>query len=144
MCLGRSSDEMRPWCKARIPLLYNYIQSHYWYVLLQLVIVYHSLHFIHTWGVGFLRYFKFKQLPNFLLASPILSLAVCSIIYYVKSRPEIVRSLGIQASVEEKSSMAVIFSSQKPQRSNDTQFSEKYSSRKQGITFENKWLVNYE
>ncbi|XP_012455085.1 uncharacterized protein LOC105776749 isoform X4 [Gossypium raimondii] len=113
MCLGRSSDEMRPWCKARIPLLYNYIQSHYW-------------------GVGFLRYFKFKQLPNFLLASPILSLAVCSIIYYVKSRPEIVRSLGFQASVEEKSSMAVIFSSQKPQRSNDTQFSEKYSSRNQG------------
>ncbi|TYG97010.1 hypothetical protein ES288_A10G003200v1 [Gossypium darwinii] len=112
MCLGRSSDEMRPWCKARIPLLYNYIQSHYW-------------------GVGFLRYFRFKQLPNFLLASPILSLAVCSIIYYVKSRPEIVRSLGFQASVEEKSSMAVIFSSQKPQRSNDTQFSEKYSSRKQ-------------
>ncbi|XP_017649917.1 uncharacterized protein LOC108489718 isoform X2 [Gossypium arboreum] len=112
MCLGRSSDEMRPWCKARIPLLYNYIQSHYW-------------------GVGFLRYFRFKQLPNFLLASPILSLVVCSIFYYVKSRPEIVRSLGFQASVEEKSSMAVIFSSQKPQRSNDTQFSEKYSSRKQ-------------
>lgn len=40
--------------------------------------------------------------------------------------------------------MAVIFSSQKPQKSNDTQFSKKYSSRKQGITFENKWLVNYE
>ncbi|KAK8664984.1 hypothetical protein V6N13_084751 [Hibiscus sabdariffa] len=112
MCLGRSSNEMRPWCKARIPLLYNYIQSHYW-------------------GVGFLRYFQFKQLPNFLLASPILSLAVCSIIYYVKSRPEIVRSLGFQASVEEKSSMAVIFSFQKSHRSNDTQFSEEYSSRKQ-------------
>lgn len=32
MCVGRFPDEIRPWCKARVPLLYNYIQSHYWYV----------------------------------------------------------------------------------------------------------------
>ena len=32
MCMGRSVAEMRPWCKARLPLLYNYIQSRYWYV----------------------------------------------------------------------------------------------------------------
>lgn len=32
MCVGGTSDEMRPWCKARLPLLYNYIQSRYWYV----------------------------------------------------------------------------------------------------------------
>ncbi|KAM7473836.1 hypothetical protein LguiB_021079 [Lonicera macranthoides] len=32
ICLGRSVEETRPWCKARIPLLYNFIQSHYWYV----------------------------------------------------------------------------------------------------------------
>ncbi|EOY32359.1 Transferases, transferring hexosyl groups isoform 1 [Theobroma cacao] len=112
ICLERSSDEMRPWCKARIPLLYNYIQSYYW-------------------GMGFLRYFQLKQLPNFLLASPILSLAVCSIIYYVKSRPEIVLSLGFRASVEEKSSMAAIFSLKKSHRSNGPQISEKYSSRRQ-------------
>lgn len=30
ICVGRSHDELRPWCKARVPLLYNYIQSHYW------------------------------------------------------------------------------------------------------------------
>ncbi|XWS24752.1 hypothetical protein CRYUN_Cryun27aG0010700 [Craigia yunnanensis] len=112
ICLGRSSDEMRPWCKARIPLLYNYIQSHYW-------------------GVGFLRYFQLKQLPNFLLASPILSLAVCSIMYYVKSRPEIVLSLGFQASAEEKSSMAMIFSSEKSHRLNSPPISDKYTSRRQ-------------
>ncbi|KAL7139373.1 hypothetical protein ABFS83_09G046100 [Erythranthe nasuta] len=80
ICLGRSVGEMRPWCKARLPLLYNYIQSHYW-------------------GVGFLRYFQVKQLPNFLLASPILSLAVCSIVYYVKLWPEVFLSLGLQAPV---------------------------------------------
>ncbi|CAL9148506.1 uncharacterized protein LOC103991056 [Musa acuminata AAA Group] len=63
ICLGGSSDELRPWCKQRLPNLYGFLQSHYW-------------------GVGFLRYFQVKQLPNFLLASPILSLAVCSIIHY--------------------------------------------------------------
>ncbi|XVF63354.1 hypothetical protein PTKIN_Ptkin09bG0081200 [Pterospermum kingtungense] len=112
ICLGRSSDEMRPWCKEKIPLLYNYIQSHYW-------------------GVGFLRYFQVKQLPNFLLASPILSLAVCSIIYYVKSRPEIVSSLGFQASAEEKSCIAMISSSEKPQISNSSKISKKYASTRQ-------------
>ncbi|XP_028752518.1 GPI mannosyltransferase 2 isoform X2 [Neltuma alba] len=83
MCVGRSHDELRPWCKARVPLLYNYIQSHYW-------------------GVGFLRYFQLKQLPNFLLASPILFLAFCSIYYYAKSRPQCFFSLGLQISTEQK------------------------------------------
>ncbi|XP_021728844.1 GPI mannosyltransferase 2-like isoform X2 [Chenopodium quinoa] len=75
ICHGRNSDEMRPWCKAKIPLLYGFIQSHYW-------------------GVGFLQYFQFKQLPNFLLASPVLSLAFCSIISYLKADPENFFSLG--------------------------------------------------
>lgn len=42
-----------PWCAARLPYLYGYVQQHYW-------------------GVGFLRYFEAKQLPNFLLAAAIL------------------------------------------------------------------------
>lgn len=32
MCVRGTSNEMRPWCKAKLPLLYNYIQSRYWYV----------------------------------------------------------------------------------------------------------------
>lgn len=85
ICMGLSPDEMRPWCKKRLPLLYSYIQSHYW-------------------GVGFLGYFQVKQLPNFLLASPILSLALCSIIYYVKLWPEVFLSLGFRtASVDKES-----------------------------------------
>ncbi|CAI0474909.1 unnamed protein product [Linum tenue] len=75
LCLGLPLDEMRPWCKAKIPLLYNYIQGRYW-------------------GVGFLTYFQFKQLPNFLLASPILSLSLCSIIHYMRSQPRMFFSLG--------------------------------------------------
>ncbi|KAL1199022.1 hypothetical protein V5N11_028361 [Cardamine amara subsp. amara] len=91
ICHGYTLDEMRPWCKGRIPLLYSFIQSHYW-------------------GVGFLKYFQFKQLPNFLLASPILSLAVCSIMSYVKSRPELFISLGFQATNNEKRSAARLYS----------------------------------
>ncbi|KAK7368272.1 hypothetical protein VNO80_10297 [Phaseolus coccineus] len=91
MCVGRSHEEIRPWCKARIPLLYSYIQSNYW-------------------GVGFLRYFQLKQLPNFLLASPILSLALYSIVHYAKSRPQTFFSLGFLAPMEEKSCGVVFLS----------------------------------
>ncbi|KAF8111092.1 hypothetical protein N665_0076s0093 [Sinapis alba] len=91
ICHGHKLDELRPWCKGKVPLLYNFIQSHYW-------------------GVGFLRYFQFKQLPNFLLASPILSLAVCSVVSYMKTRPELFISLGFQATEKEKSSSARLYS----------------------------------
>ncbi|XP_077230266.1 uncharacterized protein LOC143863480 isoform X2 [Tasmannia lanceolata] len=90
LCLGSLSDELRPWCKTRVPLFYDYLQSQYW-------------------GVGFLRYFQLKQLPNFLLASPILSLAVCSIIQYAKLRPAILSTLGFRASQEEKNIAAVLY-----------------------------------
>jgi phosphatidylinositol glycan class V len=86
-------------------------------------------------GVGFLRYFQLKQLPNFLLASPILSLALCSIVYYAKSRPEIFFSLGFRASTEEKNSSAVLFSLELGPRSNIARIPEESSSKKQGITF---------
>ncbi|KAH7532312.1 hypothetical protein FEM48_Zijuj04G0006600 [Ziziphus jujuba var. spinosa] len=110
ICLGDLPNEMRPWCKARIPLLYNYIQSYYW-------------------GVGFLRYFQLKQLPNFLLASPILSLAVFSIVQYAKSEPEKFFSLGFRASAEDKNSAAVLFSLEANLRANNSHVKEN-SSRK--------------
>ncbi|KAL3497988.1 hypothetical protein ACH5RR_040720 [Cinchona calisaya] len=91
ICRGNADDEMRPWCKARIPLLYDYIQSHYW-------------------GVGFLRYFQVKQLPNFLLASPILSFAICSIVHYVKMWPAVFFSLGLGTAPAKKEMSATVFS----------------------------------
>ncbi|KAL5832321.1 hypothetical protein ACOSQ4_017675 [Xanthoceras sorbifolium] len=113
ICLGRSPDEMRPWCKARVPLLYNFIQSHYW-------------------KVGFLRYFQVKQLPNFLVASPIMSLALCSIIHYVKSQPELFFSLGFQTSKEGKDFAPVLSSSGTDPKSDSGCFSDTSSSKMQG------------
>lgn len=59
---------------------------------------FYQLMFLYDRGVGFLRYFQLKQLPNFLLASPILCLAICTVVHYVKLRPEIFLSLGFHAS----------------------------------------------
>ncbi|XP_078432455.1 transferases, transferring hexosyl groups [Wolffia australiana] len=83
MCFGRPAEQRRPWCQSWLPRLYGYVQSHYW-------------------DVGFLRYFQVKQLPNFLLASPMLLLAVCSIIEYAKLRPDAVFSAGLQAPSKER------------------------------------------
>lgn len=117
ICLGRFPDEMSSWCKARLPLLYNYIQSRYW-------------------GVGFLRYFQLKQLPNFLLASPILSLALCSIVHYVKLQPKVFFSLGFRVSGEGKTPAAVPFPlGTEPKSDND-----RFLGKSSFVTRENKEL----
>lgn len=83
-------------------------------------------------GVGFLTYFQLKQLPNFLLASPILSLAFLSVVHYAKSRPQIFFSLGFDTTIEEKS-RGVVFLSEDHSRFKATGSVEKSSGRAEGI-----------
>ncbi|KAL0027319.1 hypothetical protein WJX77_012423 [Trebouxia sp. C0004] len=53
-CVGGITK--RPWCSTKPPSIYSFVQSHYW-------------------GVGLFRYFHLQQLPNFLLALPVLCLS---------------------------------------------------------------------
>ncbi|KAM0936259.1 putative GPI mannosyltransferase 2 [Dioscorea sansibarensis] len=110
ICKGGSLDELRPWCKARIPHLYAFLQSHYWYV--------HLPRITYISYARFLRYFQVKQFPNFLLASPILTLAVCSISKYAKPLPQVVQALVVR-------------------QGNNPPFSDVTSTAKDGISVKN-------
>ncbi|KAK3030113.1 hypothetical protein RJ639_038862 [Escallonia herrerae] len=143
MCLGRSPDEIRPWCRARLPSLYNYIQSHYWYLIIHshpvatlYLIQINTSSILSGRGVGFLRYFQLKQLPNFLLAFPILSLALCSIIDYVKVQPDVFFSLGFRASPLDQNVAAV---TDQDTRTKSDYFSHKEASKvREGIVFKHE------
>lgn len=64
------------WCSNSFPLAYSHIQSEYW-------------------DVGLLRYFQLRQLPNFLLAAPVVFLGICAIFKYVSSNMELCSTLGL-------------------------------------------------
>lgn len=102
-------------------------------------IVIYSLNILHgcfSWngrGVGFLRYFQFKQLPNFLLASPILSLALFSIVQYAKSKPKLLFSVGFQATAEDRNFAAMLYFPERVSRSSIPHHAVASSSRIQGI-----------
>ncbi|XP_041069305.1 palmitoyltransferase ZDHHC18-A [Carcharodon carcharias] len=70
-------DSMLPsWCHHRYPIIYTYIQDTYW-------------------NVGFLRYYQLCQLPNFLLAFPVVALGVWAVWQYVCADPWYCIQLGL-------------------------------------------------
>mmetsp|Transcript_11444 Transcript_11444/g.42979 ORF Transcript_11444/g.42979 Transcript_11444/m.42979 type:complete len:463 (+) Transcript_11444:2-1390(+) len=56
-----------PWCLKTLPHLYSYAQKKYW-------------------NVGFFRYWTVAQIPNFLLASPVVCIALWGIFKYCEGR----------------------------------------------------------
>lgn len=92
-CLDVPSKELQtepskpPWCSWRIPFSYSYIQSHYW-------------------NVGFLKYFEVKQIPNFILALPMVVLCVMAVWEFIgdNSNYLAVKTLGLWQPAKNKSS----------------------------------------
>ena len=58
------------WCENRIPSLFQYAQDHYW-------------------NVGFMKYWTPNNIPNFILASPLLVIHGLAIRHYIKELPKI-------------------------------------------------------
>ncbi|GAA6005245.1 hypothetical protein JCM11491_002633 [Sporobolomyces phaffii] len=64
---------VRPWCSSASGFSYDWVQSHYW-------------------DVGPFRYWTVQQIPNFVLASPVLALSVSASYTFYTSHPRLVLS----------------------------------------------------
>ncbi|KAH9632830.1 hypothetical protein HF086_005885 [Spodoptera exigua] len=69
-----------PWCNSSLPLSYSYIQSHYW-------------------DVGLFKYYKLKQIPNFILAAPIIVTVMYHCLSYVICNIRLCFRLGLKANI---------------------------------------------
>ncbi|XP_043483502.1 GPI mannosyltransferase 2 isoform X2 [Leptopilina heterotoma] len=72
-----------PWCDSAIPLAYSYVQEKYW-------------------NVGFLKYYQLKQIPQFLLAFPILYIMLKFNIKFLREHKSEILGLSIFGTKEEK------------------------------------------
>lgn len=87
-CLG---DFPREWCFDTVPNLYSFVQSHYW-------------------NVGFLNYYRVHQIPNFLLAAPIITLSFAAVWTFLRSDWANTMQLGILATVSRVESASIVAS----------------------------------
>src|SRR5438309_2045682 len=76
---------MPAWCHAPVPFAYSYVQAKYW-------------------GVGLFNYFQVKQIPNFLLATPMILIIMSSFIKFVSANRRLVATLGMSPQRKPKKS----------------------------------------
>lgn len=74
---GNGSQISSPWCDAKLPSAYTYVQSHYW-------------------NVGLFNYYEFKQIPNFILAVPILFLFIKNLYAYYVNAFDTINRFGLR------------------------------------------------
>ena len=84
----------RPWCTEKIPLLYSFVQKEYWFVFLLKEREINTLTFFIIRDNGFLAYYEVKQIPNFVLAAPIIILSVLGLKKYIQFDPARFWSIG--------------------------------------------------
>lgn len=60
-----ATDDIPSWCAHSLPCIYTYSQSRYW-------------------NVGFLRYWSFSQIPNFIVAAPLFFLIADFVMAYAR------------------------------------------------------------
>lgn len=78
------SSTKSSWCSDTIPFAYSYIQEKYW-------------------NVGFLKYYEIKQIPNFILAFPILYIMIrCIIEYFIENKYQLYRLKFLKTKKYEK------------------------------------------
>ncbi|XP_043276959.1 GPI mannosyltransferase 2 [Venturia canescens] len=78
------SNNSFTWCQGTFPIAYSNIQKKYW-------------------NVGFMKYYEFKQIPNFLLASPILYIMLkCIYQYLVNWKEFLYYFLGMEGKESER------------------------------------------
>lgn len=70
-----TGTENPPWCESSVPISYSYVQKKYW-------------------DVGFLSYYTFKQIPNFVLAFPILYVMLSRSLEYLNEHRVELFTLG--------------------------------------------------
>lgn len=73
---GTFSKHNQSWCFSNLPVAYAYVQEHYW-------------------NVGFLKYYQFKQIPNFLLAFPLVFIILSKSLLFVRQHANYCLNLGI-------------------------------------------------
>lgn len=72
LIVGRTKPE---WCSHQIPLSYSYVQKKYW-------------------NVGFMQYYEFKKIPNFVLAFPILYVMLRRSIQFMNEHRVLLYTIG--------------------------------------------------